>query len=92
MIADWAQRWIPGPFQPAAPLPPIIWPYPQTVPNFPPPAPVWPIEMLDQFEDLLQRVKKLEDAAGGCANEDPRKLDYLKEIRKLITRRATHER
>jgi hypothetical protein len=40
--------------------------------------------MLDQFEDLLRRVKKLEDAAGGCPNEDPSKLDYLKEIRKMI--------
>ena len=84
MIADWGRNWIPGPLPQAPHLPPIIWPYPQTVPNTAPPAPVWPKEMLDQFEDLLRRVKRLEDAAGGCPNEDPSKLDYLKEIRKLI--------
>ena len=45
---------------------------------------IWTRKMLDQFEDLLDRVKKLEDAAGGCPEDDPSKRDYLKKIRKIL--------
>lgn len=84
MIADWGRQWIPGPLpgSPTWPFTPSIPPIPLAPP--PTPAPMWPKEMLDQFEDLLRRVKELEDKLGGCPCEEPQKLDYLKEIRKLI--------
>ena len=82
MMADWARTWIPSPMP--FPNKPPNWPYPPLTPAPAPPAPVWPKEMLEQFEDLLRRVKALEDAAGGCPCEEPGKLDYLAEIRKLI--------
>lgn len=52
----------------------------------------WTRPMLDQFEELLKRVKELEDKVDPCPCPDESKMDFLKEIRdKLdeIERRET---
>lgn len=84
MAADHAHKWYPDP---AAPwVPPTSPPYPliptSPVPVIPPRK--WTRQELDEFEDLLKRIKDIEDKAGGCPCEDPSKLDFLKDIRARI--------
>lgn len=78
MIADHAFRYYPP------------WnPDPGFIPNPLIPAPVvpgpfvpWPLERLREYEELLKRVKALEDQLG-CPCE-PNKADYLKMFRERI--------
>src|SRR5258708_2717523 len=44
--------------------------------------PLWDLAKLREFEDLMKRVKALEDAAG-CPSE-PNKADYLGMLRQRI--------
>lgn len=57
--------------------PPWNPPYPPSVPTPLVPLPVnpWPLPRLVEFQDLLRRVKALEDKLG-CPCE-PNKADYL---------------
>lgn len=78
MIGDWQFRHSP-------PWPPNdvpLWPAP--VPRPLPQLPIipWPVEKLREFEDLLRRVKDLEDKLG-CPCE-PNKADYLDLLRQRI--------
>ncbi len=46
----------------------------------------------DQFrnyDDILKRIKALEDAMGGCPNADPEKEEWIKEIRDLLDKLET---
>jgi len=66
--------WPQGPGYPWHPqIPPPINPLPQ---------PPWSLERLREFEDLLRRVKELEDRLG-CPCE-PNKADYLGLLRERI--------
>ena len=71
MMADHAKKWWPDPAIPNREFP---WAYP--VP--------WTRKQLDEFEDILRRIKDIEDRLGGCPCEEPEKLDYLKDIRKRL--------
>lgn len=75
MIGDWTFRHDP-PFYPAPPL------VPQPLPYVPFPLTPWPLDKLQEYLDLLERVKKLEDALG-CPCE-PNKADYIGIIKKRI--------
>jgi hypothetical protein len=78
MIGDWHfWRDPPWPLEPSYPVHPKI---PQ--PLNPIPSPPWPIDKLIEFEDLLRRVKELEDKLG-CPCE-PDKPDYLALLRERI--------
>ena len=79
MIGDWQFRhnppWPPThnpPWPPSIPQP--LQPAPQIIP--------WPVDRLKEFEDLLRRVKELEDKPG-CPCE-PNKADYLALLRERI--------
>jgi hypothetical protein len=76
MIGDFEFRHNP-PFVPS--------PWPNTLPQ-PLPQPStwhpWPLEKLKEFQDLLERVKKLEDQLG-CPCE-PNKADYIGMLKKRI--------
>lgn len=79
MIGDHFFRYNPpwppnDPFNPWHPL--IPRPLPQT------PIDPWPLDRLKEFEDLLRRVKDLEDRLG-CPCE-PNKADYLAILRERI--------
>lgn len=85
MIADWGHRWMPDDYFRQPPRRDTL-PLPQ-VPPTSPFAPFdrgWPREMLDQFEDILKRVKEMEDKLGGCPCEEPEKMDFLKAIRERL--------
>ena len=77
MIGDWQFRrdppFTPGPQYPQVPAP--TFPLPPTW------AP-WPLDQLKEFADLLERVKKLEDALG-CPCE-PNKADYIGMLKERI--------
>jgi len=81
MIADHAQKWWPdGPFRPSP-----IWPQQQD--PLPPPLVYprpWTREQLVEFEDLLKRVKALEDKVDPCPCPDASKLDFLKAIKERL--------
>lgn len=58
-------------------------------PNIPSPVvptlnPPWPIDRLQDFQELLKRVKKLEDQLG-CECIEPDKPDYIKLFEDRIT-------
>ena len=74
MIGDWQFRRNP-PFDPSP------WPEIPTAP-LPPMWQPWPLKDLVEFHDLLERVKKLEDALG-CPCE-PNKADYIGILKKRI--------
>ena len=75
MIGDHMFRYDP-PWNPPYPSPLI----PQ--PLNPAPVNPWPLDRLKEFEDLLRRVKELEDQLG-CPCE-PNKADYLAILRDRI--------
>lgn len=77
MVADHFFRF--NPPWPVGPYPD----YPQH-PLIPagPLQPPWPLDRLKEFQDLLQRVKELEDKLG-CPCE-PNKADYLGLLRERI--------
>ncbi len=66
------------------PYDPIV-PWPPTIPAPLPGTPInpWAIPQLKEFLDLLERVKRLEDALGGCPCE-PNKADYIGLLKKRI--------
>ena len=72
--AESAFKWDP----PWKPLPQNPWhpniPYPPVNPVVTPP---WTVDRLRDFEELLKRVKALEDAMG-CECVEPDKPDYIK--------------
>lgn len=72
MIGDWQFRRYP-PFDPA-PYPQIPQPL-NPLPQWTPPWQPWTIDQLKEFQDLLERVKRMEDALG-CPCE-PNKADYI---------------
>lgn len=84
MIGDhqfqWDPPWPIGPTYPQFPQHPLI-PLPINPFQLIPPAP-WPLDRLKEFEDLLRRVKDLEDRLG-CPCE-PNKADYLGLLRERI--------
>jgi hypothetical protein len=67
----------PWPNQPGYPWHPLI---PQPV--NPAPQPPWDITRLKEFEDVLKRIKALEDQLG-CPCE-PNKADYLDLLKRRI--------
>lgn len=67
----------PWPNKPEYPWHPLI-----PAPLNPAPQPPWSLERLKEFEDLLRRVKELEDKLG-CPCE-PNKADYLGLLKKRI--------
>ena len=88
MMADWIYKYYPWP-TPTTPLNP----WPSYVPPMTPPFPVapfnpqptpWTREQLEEAEDILARIKDMEEKLGGCPCEDPSKMDFLKEIRKRL--------
>jgi len=74
MIGDWQFRHDP-PWNP--PYHPLI-----PMPINPTPIIPWDLQKLKEFEDLLRRVKELEDKIG-CPCE-PNKADYLGLLRERI--------
>lgn len=87
MVADYAHKWYPDPAAPwvsPTTAPPPLFPQVPS-PQMPPIQPhKWTRQELDEFEDILRRIKDIEDKAGGCPCEDPSKLDFLKDIRARI--------
>jgi acetyl esterase/lipase len=89
VMADWGRDWLhPRPVPYPVPLP---YPVPQ-----PPPAGVWTQEMLDQFRNLIERVKKMEERLMQLGEqvecvEAPEKMHYLDEIQKLLDRARAEE-
>lgn len=76
MIGDWTFRHDP-PFIPVPGIPYVPSPLPLS-PSWQP----WPLDKLQEYLDLLERVKKLEDALG-CPCE-PNKADYIGILKKRI--------
>jgi len=87
MIADWQFQHNP-PWRPTDP----ITPWPPAVPLPAPLTPIrpWSIEQLKEFQDLLKRVKALEDELG-CPCE-PNKADYIKLLKRRIAHLENQER
>lgn len=80
MIGDHQFKFDPpwrDPFHPHQPIHPLI-----PAPLNPLPTPPWGIDRLLEFEELLKRVKELEDKLG-CPCE-PNKADYLAILRARI--------
>ncbi len=79
MCGDWTFRHYPpwSPYDPFVPWPPTV---PAPLPNTP--VVPWSLEQLREFQDLLRRVKELEDKLG-CPCE-PNKADYLDLMRRRI--------
>jgi hypothetical protein len=67
----------PNPSNPYYPIHPLV-----PAPLMPHPTPPWGLDRLKEFEDLLRRVKELEDKLG-CPCE-PNKADYLALFRERI--------
>lgn len=79
MIGDHAFEWNP----PWRPSDTPAWPWYIPTPKIPAPEITpWPVDRLREFEELLRRVKELEDKLG-CPCE-PNKADYLALIRERI--------
>lgn len=91
MISDWAHKYAPDPATRVTPITGPHYPYPIPAPwagvvISPPiqPAPwptTWTREQLDAFQDILARVKAMEDKLEVCPCEQPEKQDFLKEIK-----------
>lgn len=79
MIGDHQFRYDP-PFIPSQPIPYI----PQPLTPLPATWQPWSLDRLREFEDLLRRVKDIEDKLG-CPCE-PNKADYLTIFRERIER------
>lgn len=81
MIADWANKHI-------QPQPPYQWPVvapPFPAPYTPPPAPSpWTQKMLDEFRELIERVRVLEEKVDPCPCPDASKLNFLDAIQKQL--------
>jgi hypothetical protein len=89
MIADWGKQFLPFPNpNPYWPIPadPNTVPVtvPVTVPITTTTYPLWTMKQLEEFEHILELVKEMEDKLGGCPCEDPSKMDYLKQLRKVL--------
>lgn len=86
VLSDWVHRWIPQPGQtPWDPSPIDPYPYPEKAE----PKPVqWDSQMLKEFMDIVERVRKLEEAQEKrpCQNADERKMDFFKEIKDALER------
>ena len=78
MIGDWQFHrdppWLPNDYP--------VWPTSVPVSIIPAPYAPWDLQKLREFEDLLRRVKELEDRLG-CPCE-PNKADYLGLLRQRI--------
>ncbi len=75
-MGDWGRTWIPPAGAGIGPTTTII----QTP---------WTQEMLDQWRELIQSVKRMEEKLMSLGEqtpcvEDPEKLNYLDEIQKLL--------
>lgn len=79
MIGDHHFRFDPPWRDPIDPFAPI---HPQVPAPIGPWTPPWTIDRLKEFEELLKRVKELEDKLG-CPCE-PNKADYLALLRERI--------
>lgn len=92
MIPEWGQRWIPNPGWPPY-RPSDIDPYPYPEPSTPQPT-KWTKQMLKEFEDIMERVRKLEEAAGGgkCREADPSKMDFIKKLRTWLDEQEEEDR
>ena len=76
MCAEWADKWWPDPGR-TAPRPddwPVI-----------PPAP-WRKKQVEEFEEILERIQKLEEQVGGCPCPDEEKTDFLEDIKRRLDR------
>ena len=70
MMADHAHTYWPYPYDPN--------PMPRTIP--PTPVREWTWPQYNEFEDILRRIKALEDKVGGCpAGKD--KTAFLEDIK-----------
>jgi len=82
MVGDWMQKWDP----PTYPLDPQRFPTPSL------PAPTWPLEKLKEYEELLKRIKALEDSIGCPCPIERGKPDYLAIIREAIDKLESEQR
>jgi hypothetical protein len=73
MISDHEWKWNPPKNVPPNPLFPVPFVLPRP----------WSLEQFKEFQDLLNRVKALEDMLG-CPCDDPNKPDYLGIIKEAI--------
>lgn len=78
VMGDWGNKFIPQPHGGSIPF----------IPHVPVQSP-WTQEMLDQWRDLIDRVKKMEERLMELGEkiecvEDPSKLNYLDEIQRLL--------
>lgn len=80
MISDWVHKYYPYEWDPNHPFPHAPNPFdtPAT-PVFP-----WTRPQLDELEDILKRVKDLEERAGVCPCPEEGKQDFLDQIRKRL--------
>ncbi len=69
-IADWARNYIPPTYPPYTP------PYS--------PTGNWNLPMWQELQEILRRVKALEDKVGDCPCPDGGKLAYLGEIKEKL--------
>ena len=74
MIADHYHTYWPYPGDPN--------PMPQTVPTVPVREWTWP--QFSEFEDILRRVKELEDKVGGCPCPNEDKTAFLDDIKRRL--------
>ena len=76
MVADHIHRYWPYPEDPnPMPLPP-------TVPTIPVREWTWP--QFNEFEDILRRVKELEEKVGGCPCPNEDKTAFLVDIKRRL--------
>ena len=85
MVADWGYKWIPAPSLPIYPTNPFV-PSPWTTL----PGVVWTQEMLDEFRELLKRVKELEDKVDPCPCPDESKVAALDKIQEALDELKKH--
>jgi hypothetical protein len=86
VMSDWAHRWIPQPgIPPWTPSPSDPYPYPEPAT---PRQVEWDPQMLKEFRDLLERVKRLDEQGGTkpCLEADERKQDFLADIKEQLDR------
>jgi hypothetical protein len=85
-LGDFAFKHNPPWNPPSYPLTPPMYPTPWhpniPTPVVPMPSTPWPLEQLKEFEDLLKRVKDMEDKLG-CPCE-PNKADYIGLLKQRI--------
>lgn len=66
------------------------WPYPDdTSPIIPPAKPFippreWTWPQFNEFEDILRRVKELEEKVGGCPCPNEDKTAFLEDIKRRL--------